>query len=348
MKQTKRRRMSLGSHAHERSPAPRSLQVERPDHNARVGIIAVPQLPSTDPRHGKTDPTGHPGVYCVTFVLSVPGKNVFREHVALGETSSEGDSLLLLPPNLVDPIEVRFQAGGMDTGSVVLSSNAHRRLATAVVRVNANSIQAAESIAYDMTASALSYLSYLNNVALDITGYEVLEESTGTLKALFGMVGKVKLFSVHGESSALVLNNNYRRLFAAYREGMNATNVFYQALSFSKVIEGCRRMRDTKNAQARASGTQPFTPPLEMPASLEDLPSQDVLVREFFQPFLGRKLTAVVEHFRPLIRNAVAHLDPAQDVLDIDRYEDVTTCERAVPVLRYMAHQFITAELEHP
>ena len=84
-----------------------------------------------------------------------------------------------------------------------------------------------------------------------------------------------------------------------------------------------------------------------MPARLEDLPSQDALVREFFQPFLGRKLTAVVEHFRPLIRNAVAHLDPAQDVLDIDRYEDVTTCERAVPVLRYMAHRFITAELEH-
>ena len=207
---------------------------------------------------GRQNPTGHPGVYCVTFVLSVPGKNVFREHVALGETSSEEDSLLLLPPNLADPIEVRFQAGGMDTGSVILSSNAHRRLATAVVRVNANSIQEAESIAYDMTASALSYLSYLNNVALNITGYEVLEESTVTLKALFGMIGKVKPFSAYGESSALVLDNNYRRLFAAYREGMNATNVFYQALSFSKVIEGCRRMRDMKNTQARASGTQPF------------------------------------------------------------------------------------------
>ena len=103
-----------------------------------------------------------------------------------------------------------------------------------------------------------------------------------------------------------------------------------------------------KIAQARASGTQPFTPPLEMPARLEEIPLQDALVHEFFQPFLGWKLTAVVEHFRPLIRNAVAHLDPAKDVLDIDCYEDVTACERAGPVLRYMAHRFITAELEHP
>jgi hypothetical protein len=279
-------------------------------------------------------------------VLSVPGKNVFRERVDLGETFSEGDSLLLLPPNS-GTIEVRFKAGDMDTGFVALGGNSHRRLATAVVRVNSNSIQEAESIAYDMTAGLLSYLSYSNDVAIDITGYEVLEESTGTLKGLFGMVGKVKPFSALGETGSLVSDDNYRRLFAAYREGMNATNIFYQALSFSKAIEGCRRMRDAKNARARASGTQPFTPPLEMPAHLDEIPLQDELVREFFRPFLGRKLSAVVDYFRPLIRNAVAHLDPSKDVLDIDRYEDVAACERAVPVLRYMARRFITAELEN-
>jgi len=34
-------------------------------------------------------------------------------------------------------------------------------------------------------------------------------------------------------------------------------------------------------------------------------------------------------------------------VLDIDRYEDVKICEKAIPVLRYMARQFISAELQY-
>lgn len=341
-------RMTLGRkflrhHPEVSSPSTISFPVERPDHNSRVGYIVVPEFPPTDPRYGKPTPEGAAGVYRFTFVLSVPGKNVFREHVDLGKVFSEGDSLLMLPTNL-KALEVRIGDNNADIGFLTLSANAHNRLATTVMKVNANSFREAEQTAYNMTISFLSFLSYSSDVAIDIAGYEVLEESTGTVKGVFGMVGNVKMVSVPDESGPLVSDNNYKRLFATYREGMNATNVFYQALSFYKAIEGCKGMRKMKNARAKEAGTKQYTPLLEMPKHLEELPAQNE--KEFFQPFLGQKFTAIVEHFRPLIRNAIAHLDPSKDVLDIDHFEDVAECEQAIPVLRYMAREFIRAELD--
>jgi hypothetical protein len=145
------------------------------------------------------------------------------------------------------------------------------------MRVQANSLIEAEKASYDMAAGFLSYLSYSSDVAIEITGYEVVEESTGTRKAVFGMLGKMKKFAI--------------------REGMNATNDFYQALSFSKAIEACHKLRDHKNTQAKNSGERPFHPSLEMPSELSQIPVEDNLIRDFFTPFLGRKFSYIVDHF---------------------------------------------------
>jgi hypothetical protein len=324
-----------------------SQVVPRPDYNVREGWIVVPKFPASDPRHRKTSPAGGTGVYHVTFVLAVPGKNVFREHVEMGKTHLDGDSLLLFPDK-VETFEVRFDAGGSTIGDITLGHNSNRRLSTATMRIHANSLIEAEKAAYDMAAGFLSYLSYSSDVAIEITGYEVVEESTGTRKAVFGMLGKIKKFAIGDNQGSLVSDDKYRRLFAAYREGMNATNVFYQALSFSKAIEGCNKLRDHKNTQAKNSGEQPFRPSLQMPSELSQIPVQDNLIRDFFTPFLGRKFSFIVDHFRPLVRNAIAHLDPTQEVLDIDRFEDLHACERAVPILRYIARTLIRFEVDHP
>ena len=82
-----------------------------------------------------------------------------------------------------------------------------------------------------------------------------------------------------------------------------------------------------------------------MPAQLDEIPIVVDSILESFRPFLGRKFSSIVDHFRPLVRNAIAHLDPAQDVLDIDRFQDVQACERAVPILRYIARTLIRFEL---
>ena len=322
-------------------------KVPRPDYNVREGWIVVPKFPPSDPRHGKTSPEGGTGVYKVTFVLGIPGKNVFRDHVAMGQTHLDGDSLLLFPDK-VETCEVRFDDHGSRVGAIILGHNSDRRLSTATMRIQADSLVQAEEAAYNMTAGFLSYLSYTSDVPVEITGYEILEESTGTQKAVFGMLGKMKLLAIGSGIGSIVSDNSYRQLFAAYREGMNATNVFYQALSFSKVIEGCRKLRERKNAEANNAGRRPFTPSLAMPAQLDEIPIVSDSIRESFRPFLGRKFSSIVDDFRPLVRNAIAHLDPAQDVLDIDRFQDIQTCERAIPILRYVARALIRFEIDHP
>jgi len=81
-------------------------KVPRPDYNVREGWIVVRKFSPSDPRHGKTSPEGGTGVYQVTFVLGIPGKNVFRDHVAMGQTHLDGDSLLLFP-NKVETFDAR-------------------------------------------------------------------------------------------------------------------------------------------------------------------------------------------------------------------------------------------------
>jgi len=279
-------------------------------------------------------------------VLGIPGKNVFREHVEMGKTLLDGDSLLSFPEN-VETFEVRFDDHGSTIGHITLGHNSDRRLSTAHMRIQANCLIEAEKAAYDMTAGFLSYFSYSSDVAIEITGYEIVEEDTGTRKASFGMLGKMKPFRIGDDIGTTASDDKYRRLFAAYREGMNATNVFYQALSFSKVIEGCHRMREDKNTAAKNSGGLLLSPSLEMPSELRKIPIEDDSIRELFRPFLGRKVSFVVNQFRPLVRNAIAHLDPTQEVLDIDHFEDVQTCERTIPVLRYIARTLICFEIDH-
>jgi hypothetical protein len=63
---------------------------------------------------------------------------------------------------------------------------------------------------------------------------------------------------------------------------------------------------------------------------------------DVFRRFLGKKFNSARDYFRPVIRNAIAHLDPSKTVLDMDHFDDVKTCEEAIPVLRYMARALIS------
>ena len=73
---------------------------------------------------------------------------------------------------------------------------------------------------------------------------------------------------------------------------------------------------------------------------------QTFFTEEAFRPYLGRKFSWAIEQFRGLMRNAIAHLNPEDDVLDIDRFDDVMLCQNAVPVLQYMTRRMLNDELK--
>src|SRR5207237_358478 len=124
---------------------------------------------------------------------------------------------------------------------------------------------------------------------------------TKSVNGVRGMVGKIKPFSLPVEYERFTSNETARRLLASYREGMNSTNAFYQALSFSKVIEGISLLR---------AGDQ-TRKPLKFPDDLAALPAS----ADVFRRFLGKKFNWARDYFRPVIRNAIAHLDPTKTTL---------------------------------
>ena len=323
-----------------------TIQVPRPQYNLREGWLVVPEFPTDDSRHNTTTVGGRPGFYQLTFVFGVPGKNVFRDELNLSDLDLEGDSLVVFPDN-VETLHVQVDELGVPHSEIVLHHNANRRLATASIRVQAASLLDAEKRSYEIVSGFFSYLSYSNDVPIDVSGYRVTEEATGSQKAVFGMLGEMKPLLTPDVGNSPAFDERYRRLFAAYREGMNATNVFYQALSFSKAVEGCRLLREQKNEQANSVGQRRLSPSLKIPATVEQLALKDDALRQAFQPFVGRKFSTVIDELRPLVRNAIAHLDPTQVVLDVDHFDDIAACERAVAVLRYIARALIRFELEH-
>lgn len=181
------------------------------------------------------------------------------------------------------------------------------------------------------------------NVALDIGGYEIVEEKTASTKYVFGIIGQVKALQIDTEE-IVTSQADYRRIFAAYKEGLNATNVFYQVLSFYKVTEGIRNLRSHRRAQLVSKGLKPSEPRERIPSTLDEI-QVDSWDKGAFKPLLGKKFGAVLDQYRELIRNAIAHLDPSQNIMDIDRYNDVIVCQKALPVLRYMARELIANDL---
>jgi hypothetical protein len=319
------------------------VAIERPETHARVPLIVVPGFPADDPRSRvPQSPQGTPGVYTVTFVLAVPGKNSFQDNLDTVRLMVSGDSLLHFQKGATIKIDVW---NDQERGEVLFSTNVAGVISTARVRVEAVNFVEAERAGHNLVLPILSYLSYRYDVALEVNGYEVTHEHTQARKWVFGLIGQVKQFTLD-QQQPFESTKGYRHLLSAYREGMNATNVFYQVLSFYKVIEGIRRHRAARREQARVEGSEmPREPSERFPDQLDDLAIDDEEIRERFKPYLAKKFTWAQDHFRTLIRNAVAHLDPTGEILDADDFDDVRVCERAVPILRYMARQMLASEL---
>ncbi len=158
------------------------------------------------------------------------------------------------------------------------------------------------------------------------------------------MLGKAKLFnSLEDFSSEL----EYRRFYSAYREALNSRNVFYQALSFYKVTEGviAHRIRRKRATGIQSKGDSGFFATETFPQRVEDISSDEELSVGEFGAHLGRQFEDVHEHYREFVRNAVAHLSQLDSVLDADSYEDISTCEKAIPVLKYMARTVLQNDL---
>lgn len=141
------------------------------------------------------------------------------------------------------------------------------------------------------------------------------------------------------------INSKLRKLQAAYREGMNAVNPFYKFLCFWKVIEGCYAYR--KQRERRLKRSNILIPPLPAEKVPSAVAGSDIYLdeAEFFLAYLGKEFSEVRKTMKDVLRNAIGHLTPGRLVLDPDDYDDVGGCEKAIPVIRYIARKALAKEI---
>ncbi len=324
------------------------IRVERPEINTRLRFVAVPKYPSTSPKSSiKRSSSGLVGWYRVTFILSIPGKEAYRSDLDAKRMMESGHSLLLVPKeaSIKIPAFAQGEGNSQQVTEVIVHSNSSGEASNVLTRVLASDFIDAERITSNIVLPLLSWWSFFYDVALDITGYEIYEENTDVRKWAMGVVGKTKDFKVGASGSVGIVKPIQRTVIAAYREALNSTNVFYQFLCFYKVIEGTRKIRSQHRRDTLSAGKSYKDPAEKMPSKYEYLPIHDPLVLSLFKPYLNKKFNSILDQFRELLRNAVAHLDPMADSLIADNFDDLMKCEKALPVIKYMAREMLRNEL---
>jgi hypothetical protein len=264
---------------------------------------------------------------------------------------SAGTSLIIHPPGpeqiVVDLIDPRAE---LNTLRLFLHRNSDSRVSHISVNITGEGFDEVERWAHNTIAPIISFLSYAHDVGIDFTAYQITEESTGVLLYRVGCLGQPKALADTHISLANILTPQIRRLLSAYREGLNSTNPFYQVISFWKVIEGTKYLREARNKTAVAKGRTPRAPQTAevIPDSLNDVQdsTNNLLPATEFTPFLGKKFGAVLDEIGFRARNAVAHLDPTADPLLTDNIDDFVSVISITPVLRFIARVKIANEIE--
>jgi len=320
------------------------VEIEKPDTNDIIALTVVPQFkPGSSAASIPRSPEGSPGKYRITFVLGIPGKQLFQENLQMDQLLSSGESLLEAPKG--KNIEVSIIRKDKDSAEVRFLKSKTGALARAQVHVTANSVVDAEQKAHAVVLPTLSWLSYLCNAPLDFTGFEVFEERTETCKWSFRVLGKRKLLELDVALPAFVSTPAGRVLLSSYREGLNATHPFHSFLCFFKVAEAIQALRKQRHRKVKRPRREAVGDSELIPAQVSGLPAEAANHVESFKPFLGNRFDEVVDSLRDVMRNAIVHLVPKRKLLVSDNYVDVARCQKVLPIIRYIARQMLANEI---
>jgi hypothetical protein len=242
-------------------------------------------------------------------------------------------------------------------GPALFRPNARGSIANITITVDASSFSLAEQTAYNIVAPIVSWLSYKHDVGIEFHGWIVHETATGAFRIRAGVSGAGQ----HTTASEFMSKREYRTVLSAYREGLNAMNVFYQVLCFYKVIEGVLTIRSGRKRREGIAFREPANE--RIPTGRSELGAETDEEGDSFDPYLGKSFGAVREKLRPVIRNAVAHLNPLGDEapsggerrprdranrqlsLVADVFHDLMLCETTLPVVKFMARIMLDNEL---
>ena len=149
-------------------PMPTNLgvpaQLPRPDTSARYSITVVYDFAADDPlSQVQRSPEGSPGTYRITFVLSLPGKEMYRGDLSFQEIMQSGDSLLKLHPSVMH-CNIKLVGEG-EVVDIVGFPNTLHAMSRLQMRVTAPNFVDAARCAHDLIVPLLSRWSYESDEA---------------------------------------------------------------------------------------------------------------------------------------------------------------------------------------
>jgi hypothetical protein len=320
-------------------------QSARPYVTSKMSYTVVPIFspPSSEPNAGAPSPTGSSGLYRLTYVLAVPGRNVVQDEINFEKQVQAGDSLLEVSPEIrYLELAVGIDPTRADT-TMRVNVNDFHRLRDVELEIQADTFAHAQIVGHDLVAPVISRWVFLHDVAITTSVVQVEELATQTRQWIVPFVGAVKGFS----DSEGVSTEDHRVLLSAYREGISSMEPLWQAFSLFRVAEGVGQLRQSRRDAALARGEVPSEPSERVPLDVMALGSaNDYNLQQSLKPHAGRKFSAVLDSIRPALRNAIAHLGPDGDVLTQDRWSDLQKVEESLPCLRWIARQLLDAELQ--
>lgn len=318
------------------------VNVQYPVNGGKFEITMVPILKDTKISREKLS-EGLKGVYSVKYALSIPGKSFYIENTNLSKFADSGESQIILSPNLKIHLKDKINPNIKDA---YLLTNEEGILTTIIIKIWAENFNDAQKNAHNFTTSLLSWLSLFADVGIDIKVCEITQDDTKTQHWRFNTVGAKKIIDMDDTENFSIgpISPTFRKLMAAYREGLSGTNSFYKFLCFWKVIEGCKAYNKQRNRKLkRSTGTVDFTKEDRIPNVLEE---PEILNEETknFQPFIGKKFSQVLVEMREILRNSIAHLIPGKNIMDSDDFDNIAICDFAIPVVKYMSRILLIRE----
>lgn len=269
----------------------------------RTAVIVVPVFPD-----GKSsDPGGQPGEYTCVYVLAHPGAEGYVADIDSEAFMRSGSSLLTFPPG-VGGVEFHLKIEGT-VYEMAIESNKQREASAVRATLHAASLLQAEAVAYDNILPIVSWLAFSYDVGIAVRGCVVTEVATGAQRIRVGLLGETRVLA--NEIIGVSLTQEARMLLATYREASASSNIFLQALSYWKVIEGVYALRTQEAQAARERGEEPRVRPREViPATLQEVPYRDKWALVGFERYLGKRFTFVRDDLRDRLRHGLAHLIP--------------------------------------
>lgn len=191
----------------------------------------------------------------------------------------------------------------------------------------------------------ISRWSFLADVAITTSAQIIEELATGAISFQGRLVGAIKeMPSIDGTT-----NPDHRLLLGSYREGRSSAEPPWSALSFYKVAEGVRYLRERRRTERQKAGLPPIKLTSERipadPNQFRDGSMNGDSLATSTAPYAGNKIGKVLDDIRGDLRNAIAHLEPGKNPLGHDQWQDVTKIRQAISTLRWIARELLSKEL---